>query len=270
MTFRCFCARTGALRLAAHRKPIDLAGALSTQDVAGQPFGHLPCLLMRFLFERVTQIFLRMAVSTSTELLIAKSSAGDDGGRSESLNMYRERIKFLVRVRLGSKLRLKLDSSDIVQDVFAKGLQNLAEEPNGAGLKQAFLQNIARNVRQVICDRAAFWNAAKRDFNRERPIHHAIESGNREQIDIPDPKAEAPIDRLQVAEDVEQLVQALAQMSADNPEYGELLVALRIEGRSIEDVAREKDLTTGAIKMKTNRAMLKLLEFYRFNDNKRT
>jgi RNA polymerase sigma factor (sigma-70 family) len=203
----------------------------------------------------------------STDKLPSRSAGDEELARAERFGQYRERIKFLARVRLGRKLRLKLESSDVAQEVLLKGLQGMSGDRDGQHFDRSFLRYIAKNVHQVICDQAAYWSAARRDVDRERSFQQALGSDSRRALDLPnDSSSLLPIDRLAVAEEVEQLVSALDQMAVEYPDYWELVVAVKLEGRSFEEVAQEHRLTIGAAKMKTKRAMLKLVDIYRSMD----
>jgi hypothetical protein len=64
-----------------------------------------------------------MSSTLTTQVLIDRVQHGNPSSRVAALNelcaRYQERVLRAVRIRLGAKLRAKLQSSDVVQDVMA-------------------------------------------------------------------------------------------------------------------------------------------------------
>ena len=59
------------------------------------------------------------------------------------------------------------------------------------------------------------------------------------------------------------MAEALDELSETSPDAWEAIVATKIVGRSLCDVAEEHNSTTDAIKMKLRRGMLKLTKIIR-------
>ncbi len=108
--------------------------------------------------------------------LLAKARGGDEAALNELVARYHDRLRRIVRAKLGSRLRRHMDSVDIVQGTFRTALPRLRElrPDSAAGLLQ-WLALIALNQ---IRDESDRWNAAKRDGGREVGLDACDAAGN--------------------------------------------------------------------------------------------
>ena len=60
-----------------------------------------------------------------TQQLVALARDGDESAMECLYHVYGERVRWMVRLRMGKVLRSKLESMDLVQDVFVHALQGL-------------------------------------------------------------------------------------------------------------------------------------------------
>jgi RNA polymerase sigma-70 factor, ECF subfamily len=94
------------------------------------------------------------------------------GGNSEALESlftrYYERVRRMVRLRLGSALRNRMDSGDILQETFLEALRTFDRfEMRDQG---SFINWLARLAENRIRDAADYHHALKRDAGREVPL----------------------------------------------------------------------------------------------------
>jgi RNA polymerase sigma factor (sigma-70 family) len=170
-------------------------------------------------------------------------------------------VLFLVRIRLGRKLRAKIDSWDVVQEVMLRSLRDLPTFRNEHAT--AFRRYLAKKVEQVIRDQADYWKARKRDPQREVALSPG-DSAEASAWDVTDMRhSHTPSERLRLQEDLSQLAEAMDELAESSADDWEVLVAVKIVGTSLEELAAQRSVSVDAMKMKTRRAMLKLAHTFR-------
>jgi len=162
--------------------------------------------------------------------LVRRAQGGDRSALQPLFDRYYEPVRRIVRLRLGSALRSRLDSGDIVQETFLSALAGFDrfEVRDEASLLQ-WLAVLAENR---IRDAADFHAAGKRDAAREVRLSVPGRSGS---IGL-DPAATGLSPAAGVARD--EQVHALEEALAGLPEAERELVVLRdYVGMSWEEVA---------------------------------
>ena len=187
-----------------------------------------------------------------TQYLVALAKGGDQSALNRLCCVYSERVRRIIRFRLNQKLRSKLDSVDVVQDVLVQamgGLKDFTYRSEGDFLR--WLSRIAQNKLRDIFDE---FHADKRDIRREIPLKEERRStapgGAIGPIGTTTPsvimcKREA-LDRLETA--LDQL----------KPEYKEVVVLKRIEGLSYAEIGERLGKSPEAVGMLLSRAMTAL------------
>src|SRR5210317_412076 len=64
-------------------------------------------------------------VQDKTQHLVILAKEGDESARNQLCDVYVERVRRIVRLRMGGELRSKLDSMDIVQDSLMSALRDM-------------------------------------------------------------------------------------------------------------------------------------------------
>lgn len=104
----------------------------------------------------------------NTFVLLERACAGDRGAANEIFARYEERIRRIVRVRLGPNLRRWTESGDLMQETCRAAFEGLGQ----LQLSSEFdlLDWLARVATNRIRDFADHVHAAKRDVGRVRPL----------------------------------------------------------------------------------------------------
>lgn len=201
-----------------------------------------------------------MLPATTTQVLIGRIQAGDRAALNELCERYQQRVLSAVRIRLGAKLRRKIESCDVVQKVMIEALGKLDEfEYRTEG---AFLKYLNRLVENRLRDEADYWGAQGRNPDREIPLDPRSPGEETPLIDLGDPSAPTPSRLLIVQEDLARMEQAMDVLAEESPDYRDLLVAVKLEGQTYRELADDRDTTEDAIRMKVKRAEKRLAAIY--------
>jgi len=163
---------------------------------------------------------LNPAIDDKTQQLVALAKDGDRSALDRLCSVYGPRVLWLVRMRMGAELRSKLESVDLVQDVFACALKDL----RGFTYKNAgdFVRWLARITENRLRDNLDRLHAAKRDIRREVRLNTRVQT-----LEDSFAAAAKPIDAttpsaiLSKREELDRLAKA---MDALKPEYRQVII----------------------------------------------
>ena len=168
---------------------------------------------------------------------------------------YYDRVRRIVRVRLGSKLRESVDSCDIVQETFMAAVRALSnfELREGASL----INWLSRIAEHQIIAQADFHGAKKRDHDRvERLTSTSARSSTASVANVHVDDHTSPPDAVAREEEKRRLERCLAKLSG---EYRELIILRDFAGASWEAVAEETGRpSAAAARMMHARAKIEL------------
>jgi RNA polymerase sigma factor (sigma-70 family) len=198
----------------------------------------------------------------TTERLIQQIRQGDHGSVDTLYRRYALRVLFRVRVRMGPRLRLKEESGDLAQEAILRSLAALVDfEYRSEGAFFAFLAN---KVEQVIRDRLDYWDAEKRNPDREISAEKQRSSQRNNPLSIMGGRSEiTPWDLLEEKEDFSRLAMAMDSLRQENEKHWELIVARDLDQQSFAEIARNWDRTTDAVKQQYYRARAALARLFR-------
>lgn len=156
---------------------------------------------------------------TQTLALVHAAQGGDRVALERLLARYQERVRRIVRLRLGPGLRSQLESADILQQVLLDAFRSLDryEARDEAG----FLAWLAGIAEHRIRDAVDYHASDKRDAARVQPLTRDTD-GSTPGDPLADPQS-APPETASRAEQVERLEACLAEL----PEADRELVILR-------------------------------------------
>ena len=197
---------------------------------------------------------MRISFSNKTQRLIALAKDGDETALDQLCRVYSERVRWIVRLRMGGELRSKLESMDLAQDVFIYALRDLGNftyKNEGDFLR--WLSKIAENRLRDNLDRL---HANKRNIRKEvrfdihRPTTENSFVGSAEPIDLTTPSA-----IMSKREDLTRLTKAIDTLK---PEYRKVILLTKIEGLSYKEIADRMGKSGDAVRMLVSRAIAAL------------
>ena len=203
--------------------------------------------------------------SLKTQALISRIQNGSSTARDELCQRYLERVYSAVRLRLGARLREKVQSCDIVQQAMldvVKGAEAFECRSEGK-----FLNYVNRAVENRIRDEADHWQTQKRDIKKEVAIDGARTPQNSTPLDMPDAH-DTPTPSLVAIrqEELATLERAMDLLGEQSQEYRDLIIAVQIEGQTYVELAEELGKSPAAIRMQTQRAQAELAKVYKSLD----
>jgi RNA polymerase sigma-70 factor (ECF subfamily) len=164
----------------------------------------------------------------------------------------------MVRLRISKKLRSKLESMDLVQEVFIHALDGLGDftyENEGDFVR--WLSKIAENAFRDNLDKL---HADKRDIRKERrlggdgPTTGGRFFGAAGPIDATTPSA-----IMSKREDLARLEEAIDKL---RPEYRRVILLAKIEELSYSQIGERLGKSAGAVKMIISRAIVELASIF--------
>lgn len=193
-----------------------------------------------------------------TQRLISLAKGGDESALDRLCKVYGERVRRIVRLRMGRELRSKMESMDVVQDAFISALRSLDDftyDNEGDFLR--WLSKIAENR---IRDNLEKLHADKRDIRKEIPLN-----SNRQATEDSFVRTNGPVDSttpsviMSRREELDKLEKAMDKL---RPEYREVIVWVKIEGLSHEEAAKRLNKSSHSTRALLSRALAALTEAY--------
>jgi RNA polymerase sigma-70 factor (ECF subfamily) len=202
---------------------------------------------------------LDSAVTVSLDL-IRRAQGGDLDAYDRLFERYYERVRRIVRVRMGARLRLEEESADIIQKTFLAAIDLMEDfEVRDEASLINWLAQIAENRIKRAAEHAG---AAKRDRRREVALDHVVTSLSSGSLRL-EPAADLPlpIEELEGAEKAEILEQCIAELRED---YREAILLRHFADASWAAIAEALGRPTeAAARMLHARAMVDLSELVR-------
>lgn len=186
--------------------------------------------------------------------LLRHAQSGDQQALNDLYARYGERLRTVVRFRLGSRLRSRLESCDVVQDALMKALPRI---PNSEfATSGAFFHWLTSIVENHIRDLADHFAADKRNVGRETPleVRRHIEESNHGPIDALATTGTPSL----MAMRVEALAQLEQAVDALPDEQREALLLVRYEGLALAEAGEQMNRTPDAVRMLVARALVRL------------
>ena len=195
------------------------------------------------------------APNQKTQELVVLAKGGDNSAQDRLCRIYGERVRRIVRLRMGTELRSKLESMDLVQDALMCALKDLGDFTyRNEGDFLHWLTKIAENRLRDNVDKL---HADKRDIRKEVRLNDRLQTsegpfeGNAMSI-----KATTPSVIMSRKEDLDKLERAIDKL---RPEYREVIILAKIEELSYLQIGDRLGKSIGAVKMLVSRAMMALV-----------
>ena len=200
-----------------------------------------------------------MNLDNETQSLIVNAKLENEEALNKLFAKYQSRILRIVRLRLTSNMRskLRLQSMDIVQEVFMYALQHLKDfEPKSQG---HFVNWLGKKVEHYICDRLDYVSTLKRgapggeiSIDQEAPGEETTGAPLEIEDDGTTPSQFA------VKQEREQLIDSLLGLL--EPEQRELIIHRDLEDMTFTEIGELLGRTEDAIRKAYCRAFKKLIE----------
>jgi RNA polymerase sigma-70 factor (ECF subfamily) len=187
------------------------------------------------------------------ETLLRRARGGDQAALGQLLELYRNYLRLQARTLIGSALRVRLDSSDLVQETFleaARDFGRFAGSTEGemvSWLRQVLVRNLA--------DQARRHQSHKRDARRDESLEGLLERSSREVQAALASGISTPSAQARRREQAVVLADALAALP---PDYREVIVLRHLERLKFDDVAARMGRSAGATRMLWTRALERL------------
>jgi RNA polymerase sigma-70 factor (ECF subfamily) len=187
--------------------------------------------------------------------------AEKSGADAESLERYREYLTLLARLQLPSRLRTKLEPSDLVQETLLKAYQNFAQfQGTGEAELTVWLRRILANT---LVDAARRYSGEKREVERERSLEASIEQSSARLDALLVADQTSPSGKAIRQEELIRVAAALAQLPADQREAVELH---HLQGWTVAEVAKYLDRTDRGVAGLLRRGLKRLRELLHESD----
>ncbi len=175
-----------------------------------------------------------------------------------SIEDYRDYLLLLVRLQLGSRLRAKVDASDVVQQAILHAHENRGQFRGGtegewlAWLRAILANALAAAVRQ--------FDTQARDPGRERSLEAELERSSSRLESLLAADQTSPSERAVRGEELLRLAHAIARLPEDQRRVVELHY---LKGLAVADVAEEIGRTRPAAVGLLFRGLKRLRELLR-------
>lgn len=199
-----------------------------------------------------------MSEDQNTHQLVSSAQKGDRFAIEQLCNVYAERIRRIVRLRVGPELRVQLESMDLVQDALIAAVTGLNDfRDNNDGDFMRWLVKITENR---IRDRFDHIHAAKRDIRRQvRLEDDQNESSSGKPHKCAPIVTTTPSVMLARREELDRLERAMDRLADD---YRQVLLLAKIEGLPHEQIAERMERSPAAVAKLLSRAIVALaIEF---------
>jgi RNA polymerase sigma-70 factor (ECF subfamily) len=194
-----------------------------------------------------------------TRHLVVLAKEGDKSALNQLYSVYSERVRWMVRFRMGTELRSKLESMDVVQDTLIhafSGLDGFKYSNEGDFVR--WLSKIAENELRGNLKKL---HANKRDIRKEVPLDNFAPSTTGGFVGALGPiEVTTPSVIMSRKEELDKLAEAIDELKS---EYREIIVLTKIDGLSYEEIGIRLDKSPDAVRMLATRAMVALAAAFR-------
>ncbi len=193
-----------------------------------------------------------------TQELVILAKEGDDSALEQLCRVYGERVRRIIRLRMGKELRSKLESMDMVQDVLMCAFRDLEDFTyTSEGDLLRWLGKIAENR---IRDNLDKLHADKRDIRKEIPLHDDATTSRDDRAQVLEPaRNTTPSVILSKREELDKLEKAIDKLK---PEYREVIVLAKIDGLSYKEIGSRLGKSADAAGHLLLRAMVSLTDTF--------
>ncbi len=189
------------------------------------------------------------------EFLLERARSGDTEAFGQLLTQYHNYLRLMARALVGGTLKLRLDSSDLVQEAFLEAHRDF---PQFLGSSEAELLSWLRRIlARNLADSARRQNAGLRDHRRDRSLETLLEHSS---LSVQEALAATGTTASAVAAQRERAVMLADALESLPEDYRDVVVLRNLEGLKFSDVATRMGRSSGAVRMLWARAIERLSE----------
>jgi RNA polymerase sigma-70 factor (ECF subfamily) len=193
-----------------------------------------------------------------TQELVILAKGGDDSALEQLCRVYGERVRRIIRLRMGKEIRPRLDSMDLVQEALLSALGGLGDFTYKN--EGDFLRWLSRITQNALRDNLDKLYTDKRDIRKEVRLGNYERTTSRRFAGTAGPiDATTPSVIISKKEDLDKLEKAIDELK---PDYREVIVLAKIEGLSYKEIADRLGKSIDSVGHLLSRAMLALTEAF--------
>lgn len=193
-----------------------------------------------------------------TESLLARTGAGDVGAMAELFNMYRARLRQMVRYRMDDRLVQRFDPSDVIQEALIAAAIRMPAYLRDRPV--SFYPWLRRLTWERLVDlQREHLDAERRTVTREEPPRGELSGESLDELarSLAQKTNSGPLSAMLKQERMARLREALQRLDTAQRE---VLLLRYLEGLRLQEVAEVMGATLGATKMRHLRAIRQLRE----------
>jgi RNA polymerase sigma-70 factor (ECF subfamily) len=193
-----------------------------------------------------------------TQELVILAKGGNEPALEQLCRFYGERVRRMIRLRMGKELRSKLESMDMVQDVLMCAFRDLGDFTYTS--EGDFLRWLGKIAENRIRDNLDKLHADKRDIRKEIPLHDDASTSRDDRARVLEPaRNTTPSVILSKREELDKLEKAIDKLK---PEYREVIVLAKIDGLSYKEIGSRLGKSADAAGHLLLRAMVSLTDTF--------
>lgn len=197
-------------------------------------------------------------IDQKTQELVTLAKGGNEPALEQLCRVYGERVRRIIRLRMGKELRSRLESMDMVQDVLMCAFRDFEDfSYTSEGDLLRWLGKIAENR---IRDNLDKLHADKRDIRKEIPLQDDASTSRDDHVRVFEPaRNTTPSVILSKKEELDKLEKAIDKLK---PEYREVIVMAKIDGLSYKEIGSRLGKSADAAGHLLLRAMVSLTDTF--------
>ena len=187
------------------------------------------------------------------EQLLGEARSGDERALGRLLELYRNYLALLARLRIGRRLQGKVDPLDMVQETFLAAHRDFARfRGTTEGELVAWLRQI---LACKLAELARRYSRQRRDVRLERRLTDELDQSSRSVSQCLAAPESSPSQRAARREWAVLLADALHTLP---PDYADVIVLHHLEGLTFPEVAGRMGRTLDSVKKLWMRALARL------------
>jgi len=201
---------------------------------------------------------LMYSIDQKTQELVTLAKGGNESALGQLCRVYGERVRRIIRLRMGTELRSKLESMDMVQDVLMCAFRDLEEFTYTS--EGDFLRWLGQIAENRIRDNLDKLHADKRDIRKEIPLQDDAATSKSDFARVFEPaRNTTPSVILSKKEELDKLEKAIDKLK---PEYKEIIIWAKIDGLSYKEIGNRLGKSADAAGHLLLRAMVSLTDTF--------